>query len=143
MSYPFTVFDANSGDWLRGGITPLFIGIARQSLASNEIVVEGQFSHRARLVEGWPIEDAEPLPAVTLRDVKDHAARLLKASDWQASRHRDELDLGETPSLTEGEFAALLARRAAIRAASNRIEQMTPIPADFRDAAYWTTEEAP
>lgn len=35
------------------------------------------------------------------------------------------------------------ARINAIRAASNRIEQMNPVPADFRGDPYWTEEPAP
>src|SRR4051812_27136412 len=53
-------------------------------------------------------------------------------ADWPAERK----------AINDG-IQAKWAAIKAIRAASNRIEQIKPIPADFRDDTYWTEEPAP
>lgn len=105
---------------------------------SGRVVLEGDYS-RGRWVlgeDGWPVDVTEA-PAVTVAQVKHAARRRLAATDWKVARHRDQVDSGQPTSLTEAEYQALLVERQAIRAASNRIEALTPIPADFWADHHW------
>lgn len=75
---------------------------------------------------------------ITPMAVKVEAARRLAATDWKVLRHRDQLDAGEATSLTDEEYAALLTARQAIRAASNEIEAMDPVPQDYDADGLWS-----
>lgn len=135
----YGVFNAVSGALLRAFSTSDVSQVAIQSGAAHEVVLEGDFSNgRWSLGEdGWPVEDTDPTP-ISIAQVKYVARKRLEATDWKVTRHRDQVAAGEPPSLTEAEFEALLVERQAIRAASNAIEQMTPIPADFWQDQFWS-----
>ncbi len=78
-----------------------------------------------------PLKQKGPRIAAVM--VKREAARRLAPTDWMALR---ALESGEVAALAD----EVRAERATIRAASNRIEKMKPIPADFRDDKYWGDE---
>lgn len=54
--------------------------------------------------------------------VKVNASRLLKITDFKAIRHRDEVDMGVTTSITNDEYKTILATRKKIRDKSNELE---------------------
>lgn len=60
--------------------------------------------------------------------VRAEAARRLAATDWMVMRAAE----GGKPVPAD-----VLSLRAAIRARSNEIEAMTPIPPDFADDHWW------
>ncbi len=66
----------------------------------------------------------------TVGAVKAEAARRLSVTDWYITRAMDPSDGREVP-------AEVLAQRSAIRAASDEIEALEPIPADFADDVRW------
>lgn len=74
--------------------------------------------------------DEPPPPLPTDADVKDHASRLLRRTDWMVTRSHES---GGKPVPDE-----VAAYRVAVRQASNAIELMPGgIPADYRDPKYW------
>lgn len=96
----------------------------------------------------WDGETFAP-PAVELAAVKAEAARRILALASEVEQRNAALRLGvlamaaRSRDLTLGEEAEaaaigeMLAGIEAIRAASNAIEAMDPIPADFADDEYW------
>ncbi|KQT50342.1 hypothetical protein ASG47_19760 [Devosia sp. Leaf420] len=139
MNQHFGVFDAESGALLSAFSTNDLHQVGIQSQMNRQVVLEGDFSqgHWRIGPDGWP-ESFEPIVVVTADEVKALAARLLRETDWQVTRHRDEVDAAQPTSLTAEAYAGLLDARQAIRDASNRIEAMDPIPADFRNPSYWS-----
>jgi len=135
----YGVFHADTGMLLRAFSTTELHQVSVQSAAPNEVVLPGDYSSGSwRLgADGWP-EQIEATPVVTADQVKYVARRRLEATDWMVTRHRDQVDAGQPTSLTQAEYEALLAERQAIRAASNTIEQMDPIPEDFWQDHYWS-----
>jgi hypothetical protein len=100
-----------------------------QPLGPGEALYEGEIDPAKEYLPGgapWPKPD-EPV-WVTKRQVKEHAARLLSYTDWYALRRADT---GE--EMPEG----VQAYRAAVRAASDALEAMQPIPADYQAAQHW------
>lgn len=100
------------------------------------------------LTEDELAEMAPPVP--TIQDVKDEAARriLTAMPDWmQRNMNMRATELQEIrlngETLTEEEEAERVALIAAsdwvksVRAASDTIEEMQPIPANFRDDEHW------
>ena len=81
--------------------------------------------------ETWLASLAPELP--TIAEVKAEAARRLAPTDWYVIRAAE----GGTPVPSD-----VLAYRAAVRAASNDIEAMEPIPADLANDSYWPAPPA-
>jgi hypothetical protein len=54
-------------------------------------------------------------PTLTQQEISAQNLELLSLTDWQVMRHRDQLDAGATPSLTEEQYQQLLAQRQAAR----------------------------
>lgn len=73
-----------------------------------------------------PVAAAPAAPTAAL--VKREAARRLAFTDWMVLRATE----GGTPVPD-----AVTAQRTAIRAASNALEAMEPIPADYGDDRWW------
>lgn len=136
--HAFTVFDAVTGAWLRAGATDQFDFVAAQSLAGSEIVFEGIYAEDARLVDGWPeASSSAAVAVVTVDQVKHMARKLIEATEWKLQRHRSEKELGGPTSISDAEYLAILVAHASIRARSDEIELMVPIPHNFRDASFW------
>jgi hypothetical protein len=108
-------------------------------LGSGRVVLDGDYSKGKWSLgsDGLPVENAAP-DAVSIAHVKYVARKRLEVTDWKVTRHRDEVEAGEETSITQDEYEALQVERRAIRAASNAIEQMDPIPADFWQDHYWS-----
>lgn len=125
----FAIYDAHGTIVRRGRGTAV---AATADLAPGEAVFWGQVDHRTHYLPSG-IPTAKPdTRTISAEDVKQHAARLLSYTDWMVIRAAE----GGAPVP-----APVTVRRAAIRAASNRLETMNPIPLDFRADHYWT--EAP
>lgn len=54
---------------------------------------------------------------LTQKNTNETSRKFLLETDWKVLRHRDQLELGVPTSLTEAEFAQLLADRQAAREA--------------------------
>ncbi len=67
--------------------------------------------------------------SITPADVKAEAARRLADIDWRVEKAKDQQNATEERRLR--------ALRQSIRAASNEIERMSPIPQDYRDKKHW------
>ena len=68
-------------------------------------------------------------PLVTVDDIKRRAHVLISATDW----HRDRaVDREDTETLTQ-----LRSYRQAVRQASDALEALDPIPADYADPRHW------
>jgi hypothetical protein len=68
-------------------------------------------------------------PLILAADVKQEAARRLGETDWLVARAAED---PEKPVPAD-----MLARRKAIRTASNKIEAKSPIPQDYRNDRHW------
>lgn len=128
---PYAIFDAASRKVLRCGKT----GTAREAFAKlrdGEDIVLGEEYPPGALVSADERSCQVEAPAATATpaEVKAHARKLLRDSDWMVVRAMED---GAKPVP-----ASVLAQRKLIRARSAVIEAMTPIPADFRDRKYWT-----
>ena len=136
----YGIFDINTGQLIVAmQATELRQVQIQAPIGSGRVILEGNFTSGRWMLgeDGWPVE----LPVVrtiTADQVKYVARKRLEATDWKVTRHRDQQASGEPTSLTEAEFEALHAERQAIRAASNAIEQMDPIPEDFWQDHYWS-----
>lgn len=106
---------------------------------SDRVVLEGDFSRGKWTLgeDGWPVEDTTPAP-ISIAQVKYVARKRIEATEWKLRRHEAELRLDMPTSITEAEYLAILMEHSQIRVASNAIEQMDPIPADFWQDHYWT-----
>lgn len=141
----FTVFDAETGLSLRTFTATTLDNVAIQSNAAHEVILEGNWpagefelgidGQTQTLGDPKPVAPVEP--TVDPAQVKEFTARVLRDSGWRVERHRDQTDMGEPTSLTDAQYRALLAYRSEVRQASNAIEAMSPIPADFQDPKYW------
>ena len=108
-----------------------------------------------RGVAGMPVPEAlSGLPIDRLRfdgsTFVDAAQRTTFAIDEQGTKRLPEMALPAWPVQNKGPqtwtapeqdeveaFYAAWAKIKAIRTASNQIEQLTPIPTDYRDDAHW------
>jgi hypothetical protein len=54
-------------------------------------------------------------PTLTQQEISAQNLEFLSSTDWQVMRHRDQLDAGATPSLTEEQYQQLLAQRQVAR----------------------------
>lgn len=93
--------------------------------------VEGDFPLGATLTPDGSVANPPPASPVLILPamVKAAAARRLRRTDWYSIRASEP---GGDPIPAD-----VLAARAHIRARSDVIEAMSPIPQDFDDARYW------
>lgn len=127
--YHFAIYDAATGEVLRQGhgTNPRILEVQR--LADGEALYAGEIDAKTTyLPGGFPAPKPAVAVVVTPGQVKAHAGRILSYSDWYVTR-----DLEGGGSVPD----AMLAYRQAVRDASNAIEAMEPIPADFTDPKYW------
>lgn len=118
---------------LATGRTGIYGTTAPENFASKAApgqgVIEGNFPNCIVDADGVP----HPIPVLPFvigpAQVKLEAARRLAATDWMVIRAAE----GGTPVPED-----IAAARATIRASSNAIEAMTPIPRDFDDDRYWS-----
>jgi hypothetical protein len=103
--------------------------LARKNLKPGQALYKGKIDpNTTYLPGGVPTPKPEEVRVVTALEVKAFAGRLLSYTDWVVVK---ALDTGEPPN------PDIIAKRAAIRAASDAIEAMDPIPADFTEPKYW------
>ena len=108
---------------------PRAFELATARLGEGEALFMGKVDPATQyLPGGFVAPKPDKAPAPTALDVKAWAGRLLSYSDWIAVK---AMDTGEPAD------PAILAKRQAIRDASNALEAMSPIPTDFTDARYW------
>jgi hypothetical protein len=132
---PYAIFDAASRKVLRCGKT----ATAREAFAKlrdGEDIVLGEEYPPGAVVSAdeRSCVHAPAAIVVTPAEVKAHARRLLRDTDWLVVRAMED---GAKP-MPE----AVRKQRAAIRARSAVIEAMQPIPADYQDQKYWTDPTA-
>lgn len=105
------------------------VKLARDRLMAGQSLYEGTIDpNTTHLPNGRPSAKPATVRVVTAGEVKDHAGRLLRYTDWYVTR------MQETAQAIP---AGVLAYRQAVRDASDTIEAMDPIPENFIDAQYW------
>ncbi len=133
--YHYAVFDLESGEVKRLGKSTNRRQrvLERQRLSDGEgIYCLGPIDPKTTYLPGGvPTPKPEEVRVVTPQEVKAHAGRILSYTDWVVVR---AMDTGEPAD------PAILAKRQAIRDASDALEAMDPIPADYRDPKYWPTQ---
>jgi hypothetical protein len=127
--YHFAVYDSATGNVLRMGRSSNERVLEVQALAEGEALYVGEIDPETTyLPQGIPTPKSPEAAVVTDLEVKALAGRLLSYTDWYVTRQQE----GGAAIPAE-----VLAYRQAVREASNAIEAMDPIPADFRDPKYW------
>lgn len=120
------------------------------------VPADAMFNSHRRLIADWEAEgntipNYAP-PAPTVSEVKAEAQRRIEAimpsykqSNFHAQFAETAMTYGVVPSGWPAELQQVLgaamaqwAQIKAIRARSNEIEAMNPIPADMRDDSYWS-----
>lgn len=105
-----------------------------------------------KVIRDWtPEDEAKAVPAIP-RDVKKEAARRILAicPEWKqrnltaqaailAAKGRENWTADELAAWQAGE--AVWSQIAEIRAMSNAIEAMDPIPQDYKDDKHWQGSE--
>ena len=127
----FAVYRVADGTVLRAGksTSPAIIEVTRAALREGEALFEGEIDPATTFLPGGlPTPKPTSNRIVTDLEVKAHAGRLLSYTDWVVVR---AVDTGEPADPN------ILARRQAIRNASDALEAMDPIPSDFTDPMYW------
>lgn len=104
------------------------VALATSRLKEGEALHIGQVDAATQYLPGGILtpKPEEP-PAIVAADVKAWAGRILSYTDWVDIR-----SINGAPA-----DPSMLAYRQAVRDASNVIEAMSPIPADYRDPKYW------
>jgi hypothetical protein len=131
-SVDFSVIDIETGSVLRSG-TSQFRDLQAQA-GPGEAVIEGRINdltHRVTFDAFGPRVVRRPAPNRTVEDVRSEAGRRIEAR-YPVWRQLNAMAEGGEPVVKMRAFID------ALRAASNRIERMTPIPFDFTDDKYWT-----
>jgi hypothetical protein len=125
----FAVYEASTGRVLRTGRSTNEAALALQAHREGEALYVGEIDARTTYLPGGVPTPKEPeTVVVTAGEVKAFAGRLLSYTDWYVTRRADT---GEDIP------AGISAYRQAVREASDALEDMDPIPVDFRDAHYW------
>ena len=131
--YHFAVYDEATGQVKRAGRGANSRILEVQQLGPGEALYAGEIDPTTTYLPGG-VPTPKPAQAivVTAAEVKTYAGRLLSYTDWYVTRQQE--GGADIP-------ADILTYRQAVRQASNDIEAMSPIPADFRNPQYWP--EAP
>lgn len=127
----YAVYETETGKVVSAGKSTnrRILVLARNSLNEGQSLYVGEIDPKTTFLPGGvPAPKPAEVRIVTALEVKAHAGRLLSYTDWVVVK---ALDTGEPAD------PAIIAKRAAIRAASDAIEAMSPIPADFTDQKYW------
>lgn len=127
----YAVYETDTGKVVAAGksTNEAIIELARSNLTPGQSLYVGEIDPNTTFLPGgFPTPKPAEVRVVTPLEVKAHAGRLLSYTDWVVVK---ALDTGEPAD------PAILAKRQAIRDASNAIEAMEPIPADFTDPKYW------
>ena len=125
----YAVYEAATGKVLQVGSSTNSAILDMIGKGEGEAVYQGQIDPKTTYLPGGvPTPKPEEPRLVTALEVKAHAGRLLSYTDWVVVK---AVDTGEPPDPT------IVAHRQAIRAASNALEAMNPIPINFTDPSYW------
>lgn len=127
----YAVYETETGKVLSAGkgSNPAIIDLTRENLAGGQSLFEGEIDPATTYLPGGvPAPKPAEVRTVTPQEVKAHAGRLLRYTDWVIVK---AFDTGEAAD------PEIVANRQAIRDASNRLEAISPIPADFTDPKYW------
>lgn len=125
----YAVYEAATGKVLQVGSSTNPGILEMVGKGEGEAVYEGRINPKTTFLPGGvPTPKPEELPVVTTLEVKAHAGRLLSYTDWVVVK---AMDTGEPAD------PAIIAKRQAIRAASDALEAMSPIPVDFTNPKYW------
>jgi hypothetical protein len=127
----FAIYEAETGNVVSvgRGTNPRVLVLAKKAMKEGQALFKGQIDPKTTYLPGGiPTPKPQEARLVTALEVKAHAGRLLSYTDWVVVR---ALDTG-TPADPE-----IISKRQAIRDASNALEAMDPIPADFLDPKYW------
>lgn len=127
----YAIYETATGKVVGAGksTSPAIIELTRANLIEGQSLYEGEIDLKTTFLPGGvPTPKPVEVRTVTAAEVKAHAGRLLSYTDWVVVK---ALDTGE-PADPE-----IVANRQAIRDASNALEAMSPIPADFTDPKYW------
>jgi len=133
-SVSFAVFSTETNRVVRRG-TCQWRDLKSQA-GAGEVVWDdpGDFDHELKVgVDEVGFVFRSVAAPITARQVKYEAGRRLRATDWMVMRAME----GGKPVPPD-----VLDQRTAIRAASDRIEQMVPIPPDFAADHHWTDQPA-
>jgi len=131
MMHHYAIYEIATGKVVGAGRSnnARVIEVNRNALAEGCALYEGEIDPATTYLPGGVPAPLQPAPVViTAAEVKAHAGRLLSYTDWVVVR---ALDTG-TPADPD-----VIAYRQAVRDASNALEAMNPIPADFTDPKHW------
>jgi hypothetical protein len=127
----FTLYDMATGIIEATGIVPdeTSLNATMEARPGFGAIVGQRINARLyRIVNGEPVEWVREPDPVTVAEVKAEAERRLRVTDWMVIR------------ASEGGAAVppdVLSQRAAIRAASNALGAMSPIPTSYQDDIWW------
>lgn len=130
----FAVYRPDTGEVLQASqsTNPTAVDLARERVPADAALYEGEIDPATTyLPAGVPTPKPDAVPTNTPMEVKAHAGRLLSYTDWYVTRHQETG--ADIPS-------GVLTYRQAVRGASDVIEAMSPIPADYRDPKYWPAQ---
>ena len=130
QGFPYSVYELSSGIVIRSGYAATMRDVHAQVVdrAKEGVVNELLEIDAVRVVGTKRKYRDKPVELVTKGQVKNWAGRLLSYTDWAITRFHE---LG-TP-VPE----AITAERTQIRAACAWIEEMSPIPQDYRSPKWW------
>lgn len=127
----YAIYETETGKIVSAGKSSnrRILVLARNTLVDGQSLYVGEIDPKTTfLPDGVPTPKPEEVRIVTALEVKTHAGRLLSYTDWVVVK---ALDTGEPADPT------IIAKRQAIRAASNALEAMDRIPVDFTNPKYW------
>lgn len=129
MNHQFAIYETASGKVVRVGKSSNARILEVQPIKDGEALFVGEIDPDTQYLPGGvPTPKPKEVRVVTALEVKAWAGRLLSYTDWVVVKALDTGALADP---------LILAKRQAIREASNTIEAMDPIPADFTDPKYW------
>jgi hypothetical protein len=131
MMHHYAIYEADTGKVLGAGksTNAAIIELTRDRLTAGQALYVGEIDPKTTFLPGGvPTPKPPEIRVVTPLEVKAHAGRLLSYTDWVVVK---AIDTGESADPN------IIAKRQAIREASDAIESMEPIPADFTDPKYW------
>lgn len=127
----YAVYETETGKVVSAGKSTnrRVLVLARKALSDGQSLYVGEIDPKTTYLPGGiPAQKPVEVRIVTPSEVKAFAGRLLSYTDWVVVK---ALDTGEPAD------PAIIDKRAAIRAASDVIEAMDPIPVDFTNPKYW------